>query len=398
MGINFNKKDLPKATERKSNAYKPDTGRKSTNAENAKKAAAVNTTIAQQKALVNSTIGCILANTVSNGVVNFVNYAAQATAPSQEEINEQYKEELVSSILEEVNQTENTELGKDLLKKLNATIAVKQDISEEELVERLTNYTKAYIANKESKPASQEAINGVKEILGNQTYSDSDLQKLAKRYELLTSAGKTTTEIQSDIEELAQGIQETNAFNAFSLQVKKGETPNELPLSEVTAAIKTGDLEQQKQAYINYAKREISVYDTNNDKKISLLEFEQEEKLQSEATLGAGNFDSFSTAVIFNTLDQNNDGYLDAKEVAAKTWGLARINEIYNQEVKTGDSISAKEVQTQAAGISGTVIDAGLISNNGTYTNTELELASKSMEERDAFHKALYGAYKTLEQ
>lgn len=398
MGINFNKNDSQNTTKRERNAYKSDAGRKSTNAENAKRAVAVNTTIAQQKALVNSTIGCILANTVSNGVVNFVNYAAQATAPSQEEINEQYKEEIVSSILEEVKQTENTELGKDLLKKLNAIIAVKQDISEEELVERLTNYTKAYIANKESKPASREAINGVKQLLGNQTYSDSDLQKLAKRYELLTNADKTPTEIQSDIEELAQGIQETNAFNAFSLQVENGKTPEDLILSEVRAAIETGDLEQQKQAYINYAKREISVYDTNNDKKISLLEFEQEEKLQSEATLGAGNFDSFSTAVIFNTLDQSNDGYLDAKEVAAKTWGLARINEVYNQDVKTGDSISAKEVQTQAAGISGTVIAAGLISNNGTYTNAELELASEFMEERDAFHKALYGAYETLKQ
>ena len=145
-----------------------------------------------------------------------------------------------------------------------------------------------------------------------------------------------------------------------------------IKLDEVQKALDTQSQDDFNNAYLQYAKEKIETYDTDNDGKISLNEYIEEEKRNSGEL-----FDKKATEAIFNTLDRNNNNSIEQDEMAALIWATSKFND--TETSKTAFDITASEIDNVNTALATIGLQANLEELNKTASNEEMALIQKSI-------------------
>jgi len=163
------------------------------------------------------------------GIFNILNeitcYAAQSAGgggSAEDETEKTPVEDIIADATKDIDIPEDQKAGlnKELTQKANNYRSIYSDMTDEKLTEKLKLYAKAWVSNTSAKPATEEAKTEVGKIIGgNYTLAEHDIEKLAKRYEILTNEKVDADAIKPEILNMARGLAGAAQAEEFSSEL-----------------------------------------------------------------------------------------------------------------------------------------------------------------------------------
>ena len=263
---------------------------------------------------------------------------------------------------------DNEKTVKDILNKNEITVS-------ENTLQRIINKYPTMVAIPLSNLTVEErVINLAKGLEGQKEFeliSTTSLDDEMKEFknELFTSGINENT-----IPTLLKSGEITEEEAEFYLQVlsyREGETVEPIILQEVQDAKSENNLDKFKSAYLQYGREQCEVYDSNNDGKIDFNEFKTVESDNAEEL-----YNELATKAVFDTLDINNDNFIDSQEMASLVWSASVIND--TDDNKTQGDITVDEAGTVTDGLNAIALEA--LFNNLSETG-QLEEALRLEDE-----------------
>ncbi len=263
---------------------------------------------------------------------------------------------------------DNEKTVKDILNKNGITVS-------ENTLQRIINKYPTMVAIPLSNLTVEErVINLAKGLEGQKEFeliSTTSLDDEMKEFknELFTSGINENT-----IPTLLKSGEITEEEAEFYLQVlsyREGETVEPIILQEVQDAKSENNLDKFKSAYLQYGREQCEVYDSNNDGKIDFNEFKTVESDNAEEL-----YNELATKAVFDTLDINNDNFIDSQEMASLVWSASVIND--TNDNKTQGDITVDEAGTVTDGLNAIALEA--LFNNLSETG-QLEEALRLEDE-----------------
>lgn len=196
------------------------------------------------------------------------------------------------------------------------------------------------------------------------------LEAIVLKYPTMKAIPSVNLTIEQRVINYAKGLKASKNLEALSL----GSNSETIKLEEVQKALDARSTEDFNNAYLQYGREKIEVYDTNDDGKIELSEYIEEEKRNSGEL-----FDEKATTAIFNTLDINNNGLIEQDEMAALTWATSKFND--TETSKSAFDITAKEMENLNTALATIGLKANLEEIKKTATDEEMELLLQSIRE-----------------
>ena len=330
------------------------------------------------KSFRNQQLACGIFN-ILNEITCYAAEAACGTGETETSGNPEEEKTAVEDIIADatkdidIPEDQKVALNKELTQKANNYRSIYSDMTDEKLTEKLKLYAKAWVSNTSAKTATEDAKTEVGKIIGgNYTLADHDIEKLAKRYEILTNDKVDADAKNIEILNMARGLAGAAQAEELSTALVKdpeGNKDKKIELTEVSDAMAKESQEDFNNAFLNYGQQQVDSYDENRDGKVSYFEFEKEEKANANR-----NHEEFKSAVsiaTFETLDQNGDNYLDKEEMASLSWAVSKFNDV--DPNRTASDITAQEIAGYVSALAHIGAAADMKANVEDYTTEEIQ-------------------------